>query len=102
MKKNGRATQAQSKRLRDRDCGSAGERCAGDLMLLLREEHRAACACHGAVEAQGFCEKALIIMKSPSSTLLKMHDVVAILYMLELQPVSQPSNPFLRTDGNMM
>lgn len=57
------------------------------------KKHRAACACHGAVEAQGFCEKALIIMKNPSSTLLKMHDVVAVLYMLELQPVSQPSKP---------
>lgn len=45
---------------------------------------------------RGFGESALIIMKSSSSELLKMHDGIAVWYMPEIKPVSQSSKPFQR------
>ncbi len=42
---------------------------------------------------RGFGKIALIIMESSSSALLKLHDGIAVLYMLELKPSVNQINP---------
>lgn len=53
-------------------------------MLSVCEEQRAPAPAIAPSRETSFCENALIIMKSSSFTLLKMHDGIAVLYMLEL------------------